>query len=106
MIGAVLVVTACIMGAGGAQECNAFGAQSWYGPNLGELEDCATMADELVRLGKRATCEVVLADKVAAAQSSYAAPEKPHRVSYRYQGDKRANIEAAVQLVLPEGFIF
>lgn len=106
MIGAVLVVTVCIMGAGGAQECNAFGAQSWYGPALEELEDCATMAEELVQLGKRATCELVLVDKVGAEQSSYAAPEKPHRVIYRYQGSNRANVEAIVQLVLPEGFIF
>jgi len=102
MIAALLVVVACA----GNGACNSYEPQTWYAPTAEELETCATMADDLILLGKRASCQVVPMAEEEAKKTSFATPEKAHRIRFTYQGDKPRNVEAAISFILPAGYVF
>lgn len=85
MIGltAILVLTVCT--ADGSR-CDDNDVQVWSDPTPQELENCATMADDLLTMLKRARCEVV----PSSAMGEESDEPDPRQAPSAYKVDKVA----------------
>ena len=88
MIAAFLLVLSCSTAPAQAgvvphDECQQIETQSWEGPTELDLEDCASLAEQLRNLGKQATCEVVPMSDSAAEYEKLNVDIRPNDTQWR-----------------------